>query len=160
MKEITLDLINQLSLDAINSTRRRLNYNFHTKDNDPIQRMLNAFEPLTYIRPHRHFELHKREVFIILRGRLLVIYFDDNGKMTKTTELSHISNNLAVEIEPHEWHTVISLESGTVVYEIKDGPYDVISDKQFALWAPDENDPNSANYVSELLKIINHQSNN
>lgn len=144
-------MLDGLSKQATIAARQRQGSNFHATLNDPLQRMLNAFEPGTYVRPHRHMEMQKREVFVILRGRLLVILFDDNGGETQRIVLDANQGNHAIEIAPDEWHMATALEPGTVVYEIKDGPYDVATDKQFAPWAPDENDPTAREWLNRLL---------
>ena len=118
---------------------------------DPINRMLNAFEPGTYLQPHRHENPDKREVFIVLRGSLVVVIFDDSGDATDFVLLEPAKGNYAIEIPPGIWHNVISLETGTVVYEIKDGPYQQISDKNFASWAPKEGDKRSQTYLNMLV---------
>lgn len=144
-------MLDGLSKQATIAARQRQGCNFHATLSDPLQRMLNAFEPGTYVRPHRHMEMQKREVFVILRGRLLVILFDDNGRETQRILLDANQGNHAIEIAPDEWHMATALETGTVVYEIKDGPYDVATDKQFAPWAPDENDPTAREWLNRLL---------
>ncbi len=132
-------VLKSLTHEAQTNERKRKNKNYHTGDEDPIQRMLNAFEPDTYVRPHTHVNPDKREVFIILTGRLLVIFFDEFGEIINHIILDRETGQFAVEIKPGEWHTATGLEEGTVVYEIKDGPYNVSDDKNFAKWAPEEN---------------------
>lgn len=77
LKIISDQSLSELSQKAILSPRRRLNRNLHEELADPINRMLNAFEPGTYIQPHKHENPDKREVFIVLRGSLLMVLFDD-----------------------------------------------------------------------------------
>lgn len=150
LKIVSQKLLEELSEKAKNSPRRRLNHNFHEELADPINRMLNAFEPGTYTQPHKHENPDKREVFIVLRGSLVVVIFDDSGNPTDFVLLDCHKGNYAIEIPPGVWHNVISLESGTVVYEIKDGPYQQISDKNFASWAPKEGDPDCDEYLRKL----------
>ena len=68
-------LIKPLTIKAANSVRKRTNYNFHKRNDDPLQRMLNVLQPGTYVQPHKHENPDKRETFIILQGRLLIILF-------------------------------------------------------------------------------------
>lgn len=143
-------LLDQLSQKAANLARQRLNLNFHQELADPINRMLNAFEPGTYIQPHKHENPDKREVFIILRGTLLMVIFDDSGNPTDFILLDPKKGTHAIEIPPRTWHSVISLEKGTVVYEIKDGPYLQAVDKNFAPWAPKEGDVGCSQYLTQL----------
>ena len=152
LKIITNELLTDLSQKAALLPRNRLNFNFHEELVDPINRMLNAFEPSTYIQPHKHEDPDKREVFIILRGSLVVAIFDNSGNPQEFILLNHLHGNHGIEIPAGTWHTVFSLESGTVAYEIKDGPYIQISDKNFATWAPKEGHPDCAEYLLKLTE--------
>lgn len=152
MNIVSDKLLDELSLKASNSPRQRLNLNFHEELSDPMNRMLNAFEPGTYIQPHKHENPDKREVFIVLRGSMLMVIFDDSGNPTDFVLLDPKKGTYAIEIPPRTWHSVISLESGTVVYEIKDGPYIPITDKNFAHWAPKEGDASCSVYLTRLTE--------
>jgi cupin fold WbuC family metalloprotein len=154
MKKIDILQIKALTIQAQGSDRKRKNLNFHDFDKDRIQRMMNAFEPGTYVHPHTHQNPDKREVFIILSGKLLVIFFDDKGNITKHVILDRENGVFGVEIAPGEWHTATGLEEGTVVYEVKDGPYNVTDDKNFALWAPKEGDAEASLQLRSWLKEI------
>jgi cupin fold WbuC family metalloprotein len=151
MQIIDLNLISNLIAEAKNSTRLRKNYNFHTEYGDPVNRMLNAFEPGTYVRPHKHESPDKCEVFIILSGKALVLRFDDTGVIVEHTVLDYNGGVYGVEIAAREWHMVISLASRTVLYEVKPGPYAPMNDKNFASWAPAEGSPDAPAYLSSLL---------
>ena len=152
LKIVSEKLLDELSLKAANSPRQRLNLNFHEELADPLNRMLNAFEPGTYIQPHKHENPDKREVFILLRGELVMVIFDDSGHPIDFILLDPRKGTYAIEIPSRTWHSVISLETGTVVYEIKDGPYIPISDKNFATWAPKEGDANCDEYLARLTE--------
>jgi cupin fold WbuC family metalloprotein len=154
MIKIDHSFIEPVSEQAKVSPRRRKNYNFHKQDQDCLQRMLNAMEPDTYIRPHKHENPDKREAFFALRGRIAVIEFDDTGKATDFIILDPLAENFGAEIAERTWHVIISLEPGSVAYEIKDGPYNPNDDKIFAEWAPAEGDPNALEYNIKLLKDL------
>jgi cupin fold WbuC family metalloprotein len=156
-KIIDSRLLDEISSKAKNSSRQRMNHNFHDDLADPINRMLNAFEPGTYVQPHKHENPDKREVFILLRGSLLVVFFDDGGVPTNFVLLDRDKRNYAVEIPPKTWHSVIALESGSVVYEVKDGPYSPLDDKNFASWAPKEGDKHCSAYLESLISRYNGQ---
>ncbi|MFH0999386.1 MAG: WbuC family cupin fold metalloprotein [Bacteroidota bacterium] len=151
MIKIDEDFIEKTSQKAKKSARMRMNYNFHKEDAARLQRMLNAMEPGTYIQPHKHENPDKVEAFFALRGRIVVVEFDDNGNIADNIVLDAKKGNYGVEIPARTWHTLISLESGSVAYEVKDGPYNVAVDKNFAPWAPAENDGESENYLKEIL---------
>lgn len=147
-------LLSAVIQDARTRERKRANHNFHPTYHDPINRMLNAFEPGTYVQPHKHEDPDKREVFLVLKGKLAMVFFNDEGEITEHVILSHSSGNYGVEIPPKVWHTAISLESGTVVYEIKDGPYVQANDKNFASWAPKEEEVGCERYLEVILKEL------
>jgi cupin fold WbuC family metalloprotein len=150
LKIVSPKLLNELCKKAVSSPRKRLNHNFHDDLADPINRMLNALEPGTYLQPHKHEKPDKREVFIVLRGSLVVVFFDNSGNPTEFVLLDPIKSNHAGEIPVGAWHTLIALETGSVVYEVKDGPYLPLNDKNFASWAPKEGDPNCSEYLKKL----------
>jgi cupin fold WbuC family metalloprotein len=151
MIKIDNTFIETISQKAKSSPRLRMNYNYHPQLNDLLQRMLNAMEPGTYIQPHKHEDPDKTEVFFCLRGSILVVEFDDKGEIIDHIALNTNTGNYACEIPPRTWHTVISLEAGSVAYEIKNGPYNPIDDKNFAGWAPKEGNPASIDYLNSIL---------
>ena len=151
MKKIDTDLMDQLTYKARLSPRKRMNHNFHTGPEDTLQRLLNAMEPGTYVRPHKHEDPDKREVFFALRGKLCLVQFDGEGNITGHVVLSPGGQAVAAEIAERTFHTVISLEPGSIAYEAKDGPYNPIDDKNFAAWAPAENSPEAALYLQGLI---------
>jgi cupin fold WbuC family metalloprotein len=150
LKIVSENTLDELSQKAICSPRRRMNRNYHDDLTDPINRMLNAFEPGTYVQPHKHENPDKREVFILLRGSLVVVFFDEKGSPTDFVLLDQKKGIYSLEIPEKAWHTLIALETGTVVYEFKDGPYLPMNDKNFAPWAPREGDPQCEEYLKQL----------
>ncbi|MBI9061534.1 MAG: WbuC family cupin fold metalloprotein [Marinilabiliaceae bacterium] len=151
MKLINSSLLDQLVIDAECSHRKRKNYNFHQHMEDTMHRMLNAIQPGSYVQPHKHQNPDKREVFLILKGRLLAILFSEDGTISQKIILDPREGNFGIEIPPGRYHTIISLEEGTVAYEIKDGPYTVADDKDFAPWAPDESNKEKSKHYMEWL---------
>lgn len=157
MIKIDTNLISPTSDKAKDSDRRRMNYNFHKKASATLQRMLNAMEPDTYIQPHKHENPDKVEAFFVLRGRVLLVEFDNDGNITDHIVLDPATGNYGGEIPPKTWHTLISLEPGSVAYEVKDGPYDPSVDKNFADWAPAEGDPDCHKYNQSILNQLGIQ---
>lgn len=140
MIKINNKLIEWVARKAKTAPKKRINYNFHKDHNEHIQRILNAADPQTYVRPHKHEAPDKTEIFIILKGRVLCVEFDDTGKIKDYFLLDAGKGNFGVEIKPGVWHSLISLKNGSCVYEVKDGPYNPKADKQFASWSPAEDD--------------------
>ena len=155
MIKINEEFIEETSTKAKISKRRRMNYNFHKEDSATLQRMLNAMEPDTYIQPHKHEDPDKVEAFFALRGRILVVEFDDEGNISDHIILDPLNGNFGAEIAPRKWHSIISLEKNSVAYEVKDGPYNAKIDKNFASWAPMDGDPDASNYIQKILEKLN-----
>ncbi|MFP4060462.1 MAG: WbuC family cupin fold metalloprotein [Bacteroidales bacterium] len=155
MIHIDNQLLDKVTEEAKASPRKRKNFNFHPTLDDPLHRMLNAIEPGSYLRPHKHENPGKMESFILLRGKLAVFEFSPSGEIVDATILSHDEGKVGVEFPPAIFHTVLSIESGTVVYEVKNGPYSALDDKNFAEWAPAEGDAEVEDYLKKLEKYIN-----
>jgi cupin fold WbuC family metalloprotein len=151
MIKINDEFINTVSEQAKQSERKRKNYNFHKKAEDTLQRMLNAMEPGTYIQPHKHENPDKVEAFFSLKGKFLVVEFDDDGRITEYVVLDPKAGSYGCEIAPKTWHMIICLEPGTVAYEVKDGPYNPSDDKNFAPWSPKEGEDGADEYINHII---------
>ena len=114
-------LLNQVSEDARKSPRLRMNYNFHQSLEDKCHRMLNAVEPGTVVSIHRHPT--KDESFVVLRGKVRVTTHNDDGSIIEDVVLSQESGKYGVDIPKNVWHKLESLESGSVIFECKEGPF-------------------------------------
>lgn len=121
MKIIDKELLDIVSDQAAASQRLRMNYNFHSSLDAKAQRLLNALEPGTLLPVHRH--RYTAETYIVLRGKIKVIFFDDNRSEIDSVILTPITNNYGIHILEGQWHTLEVLEVGTVIFEVKDGPY-------------------------------------
>jgi cupin fold WbuC family metalloprotein len=150
---ISQELLNKVSGNAQAVSRLRKNLNFHQRDESLCNRLLNAMEPDSYIPPHRHLDPEKDETMILLRGSLGVVFFDERGNVVQAAILSPGGDAVGVNIPHGEFHTVVSLESGTVFFESKAGPYRALTDEERAPWAPGEGSDESAAYLAELRKI-------
>ena len=154
MIKISDELIRQVAAKARNSKRKRLNYNFHKSYNEKVQRLLNVAYPGTYIRPHKHENPDKVEVFIILKGKVLIVEFSDKGKARDYCILDAKKGSRGVEIPARVWHSFICLEAGSCLYELKEGPYEPISDKNFALWAPVEGTKEATVFNERIVESL------
>ena len=119
----TLDtqLLDNLSAEAKKSPRLRMNLNLHDSLDAKAQRLFNALEPGTDLPIHRHH--HTAETYLLVRGKLRVMFYDDDRNEISSTILDTQTGNYGVQIPVHQWHTLEVLESGTVIFEVKDGPY-------------------------------------
>ncbi len=154
MKIVTPDLLQQLTESARTSPRLRKNHNLHTSDTSRCHRLLNAIEPASYVRPHRHLDPEKDEAFILISGRLGIILFSDTGAVTETVTLSRQGGILIAEIPNGVFHTAVSLEPGTVFFEAKSGPYLPLSPAETAPWAPAEEDGQAVPYLEQLRQLL------
>ena len=118
---IDKNLLDQVSEQAKVSPRLRMNYNFHQSLDDKCHRFLNAVEPGTEVPIHKHPA--KDESFVILRGRVRVTTHNDDGSVIEDVVLSQESGNYGVDIPKNVWHKLESLESGSVIFECKEGPF-------------------------------------
>ena len=114
-------LLDKVTEEAKSSPRLRMNFNLHESLDAKVQRLFNALEPGTELPIHRH--PCTAETYIVVRGRLNVLFYDDNKNVIQRYELSANSDNFGVHIPKNQWHTLEVLESGTVIFEVKDGPY-------------------------------------
>lgn len=140
MKLIDQSAVNELIAAADASPRRRAHLRLHPTLADPIQRMVVVFNTGTYVQPHRH-SAERWELFAVLQGRAVCLCFDNHGRVLERIELDAQGPNHLVEIGAGAWHSITALEDHTLMLETKPGPYVETSDKDFATWAPAENQP-------------------
>lgn len=114
-------LLNSVTEKALTSPRLRMNHNFHEKLDAPAQRLLNALEPGTVLPVHRH--QHTDETYIVLRGFITVIFYNENNLPVEEFEVSPQKGVYGIHIPAGQWHTLEVKEPGTVIFEVKDGPY-------------------------------------
>ena len=125
--KITPALLDELTAQAKVSPRLRMNMDLRNSPEDMSQRMLNALEPGTPLPIHRH--RHSSETVVCLRGRLVEEFYDElERRCVESIELSPNGPVVALNIPIGQWHTVRVLESGTVIMEVKDGPYEPLTD--------------------------------
>ena len=114
-------LLDKVSAQAKESPRLRMNYNFHQSLDEKCHRFLNAVEPGTVVPIHKHPT--KDESFVILRGKVRVTTHNDDGSIIEDVVLRQESGNYGVDIPKNVWHKLESLESGSVIFECKEGPF-------------------------------------
>jgi len=127
MQIIHDDFLNELSVKALNNPRLRINFNFHDGSESPSQRMLNALEMGTVMTVHRH--RHTAETYVLLRGRIRVMFYNQEGEETESTILDVSEGNYGVNIPLGQWHSLEVLQGGSVIFEAKDGPYTPLTDE-------------------------------
>ncbi len=120
MKIIDTSLLDNVAAEAKESPRLRKNYNFHQSLSDKCHRFLNAMEPGTFVPIHHHPT--KDETVVILRGRIRVSTYSDDGKVLESVVLSHEEGRYGADIPKNVWHNVECLEP-SVLLECKEGPF-------------------------------------
>lgn len=113
-------VLDGLSAQAKASPRLRMNLNFHVSLEDKCHRFLNAVEPGADIPIHHHPT--KEESFVLLRGKVRVTTYNDDGTIIEDIILDPSQGNYGVNIGKNVWHTIEALES-SVIFECKEGPF-------------------------------------
>lgn len=156
-------LLDAVCAEAAASPRQRKNRNFHPRDDHPGHRLLNALMADSYIPPHRHLDPNKDETYVVLRGRLGLVEFDDAGAVMRTLTVGAPQGDflrgaggaaIGVDVAHGTWHTAVALEDGTVFLEAKAGPYLPLTTEEKAPWAPAENSPEAGAYLAGLKMLF------
>lgn len=126
MQTVAMEIIDKKILDEVSkqakaSPRLRINYNFHQSLDDLCHRMLNALEPGTEVPIHHHPD--KDETFVILRGKIRVTTYNDDGTLAESVILSQEDGCYGVNIPKNVWHTLEALEPNSCIFESKQGPF-------------------------------------
>ncbi len=120
-------VLDELSAKAKASPRLRMNLDLRNSENDGSQRMLNAIEPGSSERIHRH--QHTSETVVCLRGKVVEEFYDELERIcTDSIVLTPNGPNVAINIPAGQWHSIRAVESGSVVLAVKDGKYEPLSD--------------------------------
>lgn len=149
---ITNKLLQSLVADAQQSTRRRMNYNFHINLSDLCQRLLIGIEPGSYIRPHRHRD--KDETMLVVSGKIGIVFFNPDGSIQNKAILAQGTENIGANISANTFHSFVSLEPGTVFFESKEGPYQTLLPEEWGQWAPAESDGQAKEYYEQLARLF------
>ena len=125
---IDQNILDSLTAQAQASPRLRMNMDLRNSPEDKSQRMLNAIEPGSVMPVHRHRK--SSETVVILRGRIQWRFYDDAGNETERVTLDAAGEPRMLNVERDRWHSLVSLESGSVLFECKDGPYQPLGENE------------------------------
>lgn len=114
------ELLNKVTAEAQGSPRLRMNYNLHDSLDAKAQRLINVLLPGTVLPIHRH--RHTAETYVLLRGKMFVVFYDEMGGQIERYLLDPTIGNYGVQIPKGQWHTVEVIEP-SAIFEVKDGPY-------------------------------------
>lgn len=133
IKRLSQELLDNIAQQARSSPRLRQNYNFHDCS-EKVQRFINVLQPGTYIRPHRHCRdklVNGFEFFLVCQGELGIIILDESGQILERELISANGAVRGIELAEGTYHTLVALAPDTVILELKEGPYDFSTDKEF-----------------------------
>ena len=156
MSDFFLDavLLDDLSARARAVPRLRAHHNLHDSPEALAHRLLVAIEPGSYVRPHRHLDPHKAETIIVLRGRLGVIVFGEDGRPQAAREMTPGGAVIGYNIPPGVFHSIVCLDSGTLFIEAKAGPYAAPVEAEWGGWAPAEGEPGVAGALAAMCSAF------
>jgi cupin fold WbuC family metalloprotein len=146
-------MLDALSAQARSVPRLRKNLNLHASEADACNRLLNALEPGTYVQAHRHLDPSKDETMLMVRGRLGVITFHDDGGVAEAVVIGAGGACPGVNIPHGLYHATVAWEPA-VFFEAKAGPYRPLLPEERAPWAPPEGAPEAAGYAAALLRHV------
>jgi cupin fold WbuC family metalloprotein len=162
MKIFSAKQLSELVVQAQGSLRLRQHQNIHEGFDELCQRLFNAIEPGSYIQPHRHLSVSRDELLVAIRGLMALVTFDDDGQVQRVV---HFGSEkyvpelaVGVEVDPETWHTVVALKPGSVLLEVKAGPFDPAQPKDLANWAPSENSADVKAYMYQLNQLIHDRT--
>lgn len=118
---IDQSLLDSLTEQAKTNPRLRQAFDLRTTPEDNSQRILNAVEPGTVLPIHRH--RGSTETIVVLRGKVVQHYYDEQGNKISSYELAPNTAQVAMSVPVGQWHALESLEEGSVILECKDGAY-------------------------------------
>jgi len=133
IKRLSQELLDNIAQQARHSPRLRQNYNLHDLS-EKVQRFINVLQPGTYVRPHRHCrapEVNGFELFLVCQGKLGIIILDEGGQIIDKELVSANGAVRGIELPEGTYHTLVALAPDTVIVELKEGPYEPSSDKEF-----------------------------
>lgn len=149
---LTLTMVGNLLAMSRETPRKRMLQRLHKSLDASTHRMFNALQPGTYVTPHRHLHPTKSETILVISGSLLFVRFTEDGDIDSHILLQPGTEVFGVDVAPHVFHTYVALKADTLIFEVKDGPYDRDSDKDIPAWAPTEGSAEAEPYLLAMLK--------
>lgn len=156
MTRIDQVLFDRVSAEARRSPRLRRNHNLHAEP-EPVQRFLNVLQPGTYVRPHRHLRDEPGagfECFVVLQGAVGLLLLDEQGRVIGHERLDALGPVRGLQLRDGEPHTLVALSPDAVIFEVKQGPYQPMADKDFLPGFPEEGTEEAATQVREWTSLF------
>lgn len=141
--------IDELISNALKSGSKKYRLCLHSDD----QCMLHESIIVTTKEDHGHF-IHKHmdtsEFNIIIRGKLLVILFDEDGNIDQAFVLEE-GKKLLFRIEPNQYHLAVPMTDIVVFLETKQGPF-MRNKNILPQWA--KSNTNNDMYIQEAIQML------
>ena len=122
---INKSILDDLTRRAQSSPRLRMNLDLRNNSDDNSQRMLNAIEPGTVLPVHRHMD--SSVTIVCIRGHFEELLYNDEGFLTEAIDMQ--PGGTVINLPVGQWHTIRSLESGTVLLEVQDGKWEPLKEE-------------------------------
>jgi cupin fold WbuC family metalloprotein len=161
LQPIDQALFDRVAAEALASSRLRRNHNLHAEP-DLVQRFLNVLQPGTYVRPHRHRRAIPGagfECFVVLQGAIGLLLLDDSGMVLRLERLDAAGPLRGIELAEGQLHTLVALSPDAVMFEIKQGPYEPMADKDFMAAFPPEGTAAAAAQERAWRALFDHPCN-
>ena len=155
-RRIAQQLFAQVSAEALQHPRLRLNHNFQWGQYS-VQHFLNMLQPGTYVQPQRHRRNGSGtgfECFLVLQGAIGLLLFNSEGEIQEQLHLSAKGPTHGIEIAEDQFHTLVALEADSVIFELKQGPYQPAQDKDFLNGFPQEGTTEAARQESQWRDLL------
>ena len=155
-RRIDQQLFARVAAEARQHPRLRLNHNLH-QEQDQVQRFLNVLQPGSYVRPHRHRRNGSGtgfECFLVLQGAIGLLLFNGDGEIQQQLHLNAAGPTHGIEIAEDQFHTLVALEADSVIFELKQGPYQPAQDKDFLYGFPQEGTTEAARQESQWRDLL------
>ena len=141
LQRLDQGLFDRVAQSARQASRLRMNHNLHQAE-DLVQRFINVLQPGTYVRPHRHLRDNSGEgfeCFLVLQGAVGLLLLTRTARLWERLDAGGPLRG--IELAENQVHTLVALEDDTVIFELKQGPYQPASDKDFLAGFPVEHTP-------------------
>lgn len=147
---IDQQLFATLLVDAAQSPRRRSAFTLHQSYAEPVQRMLVAMQPDSYVQPHQHTGSAQWELFVMLQGQADFLVFSPAGQLLQKHRLAAGQSCTGLELSPGQFHSVVAVDGPVVFLEVKQGPFDPTAPRYYGSFAPAEAEPHAGAFLRQM----------
>ena len=146
------EMIEFLLLSAENNAEgRQSRLCTHFNHDNLLHEMIIVHLKGNYIPPHKH--ANKIESFHIIKGKLAVVLFSNDGEIKEIVLLDANNGNLYYRLSESLFHTVVPLSDYIVFHEVTNGPFKK-EDMFLPEWAPKKGDKSISRFQDGLNNAI------